>query len=87
MRAANLFTHRIAYPMAEFYATSPVPGMSQSDYGSDGLYTDSFKYNRAPASDVDTFVLVRMKSRNLPDSLVEKLKALTPTMFERYVSD
>ena len=87
MRAANLFTHRIAYPKAEFYATIPVPGMSQADYGSDGLYTDSFKYNRAPASDVDTFVLVRMKSRNLPDSLVEKLKALTPTMFERYVSD
>lgn len=87
MRSSNLFTHRIAYPAAEFYATIPVPGMAQADYGGNGLYTDEFKYNRAPSSDLETFLLVKMKSRTLPDSLAEGLMALTPTMFENYVSD
>ncbi|MGN1232518.1 MAG: hypothetical protein ACI4UJ_03605 [Candidatus Cryptobacteroides sp.] len=87
MRASNLFTHRIAYPAAEFYATIPVPGMAQADYDGGGFYIDEFKYNRAPSSDQDTFVLVKMKSRTLPESLADELRALTPTMFENYVSD
>lgn len=87
MRASNLFTHRIAYPAAEFYATIPVPGLAQADYDGNGFYNDEFKYNRAPSSDQETFVLVKMKSRTMPDSLAQGLRALTPTMFENYVSD
>lgn len=85
MRASNLFTHKILYPRAEFFSTIPVPG--KGTYDEEGFFTDTYRYNRAPSSETDTFVLVRMKSRNLPNAVRGRLEELTPAIVEDYVSD
>ena len=85
MRAANLFTHRILYPQAEFYMTVPLPGIGT--YGEEGFFTDPYRTNRAPSSGMDTFVLVRMKKRSMPKAVAERLEVLTPAILENYVSD
>ena len=85
MRAANLFTHRIRYPQAEFYMTVPLPGIGT--YGEEGFFTDPYRTNRAPSSGMDTFVLVRMKKRSMPKAVAERLEVLTPAILENYVSD
>ena len=86
LRASNQFTHRVAYPDAVFYCTIPLPGMSLADYNEDGTFKDSFKYNRAPSSDIDTYILARMESRSVRDSILHTMRRISPKTFELYVS-
>lgn len=86
LRTSNQFTHRVAYPDAVFYCTIPLPGMSTDDYNEDGTFKDSFKYNRAPSSETDTYILAKMESRSVRDSILHTMRRISPKTFELYVS-
>lgn len=86
LRSSNQFTHKVAYPDAVFYAKMPLPGLALADYDEDGMFIDSFKFNRAPASDFHTSVFVEMEKRCVPDSILNVLRQLAPNTYKIYVS-
>lgn len=85
LRESNQFTHKVAYPSAEFYTIAPVPGLS-AGYTDNGDFTGSFKYNRAPSSDIMTFLMVKSENRSLQDSIAACMRHYAPKTFELYVS-
>ncbi len=87
LRASNSFTHKVAYPNVLLYATSPVLGLSSSDYTSDGDYTDSFKYGRADNADKNSYVLTYCPWTSLDNSQKLWLEKFAVKTFGNYVSN
>lgn len=86
LRKSNKFTHKVAYPNAQFYSTAPVADTPVAYLDDYGQFKPEYMYNRAPDQGEETFVLVEMTGRHISDSLAVKLKKRAPKTFEFYVS-
>ena len=67
LRQTNGFTHRIAFPEVSAYLTVPAGGLPADAYYQDGRLQETYKYNRAPVSDLITTRLVECRQRYLDE--------------------
>lgn len=86
LRKMNGFTHRVAYPAMEMFAVVPVPDLAVGYYYDDGRFSDDFKYNRAPGSELESFLTVEMNERYMSEDQISFMKSFAQKTYEEYVS-
>lgn len=84
LRENNAFTHRISDPAVKIYLTVPSGEMSAYSDGN-GSFTDSFKFNRAPDSMLETTRTVEWDRRYVPDTMVRFMSQNAPSTYSGFI--
>lgn len=86
MRRSNSFTHRIYYPDLETYVTLPTGGLGEDAYGTDGMFSHSYRQSRQPSSSPNAdYCLCLLKDEYLDEDFMQFLEETCPATFALYV--